>query len=99
MMRPKHCKSPAGSAMLGVYISVPFCRAKCSYCNFASGVFGSERMTVYVEKLIADIREVPRRMARWDALLPTKANSLYFGGGTPSLLSLGQMGGILKALK
>ncbi len=43
---------------LGVYVSIPFCRAKCSYCNFASGVFGSERMATYVERLAAEIRSI-----------------------------------------
>ena len=44
---------------LGVYVSIPFCRAKCSYCNFASGVYGSERMAAYVEMLTAEIRRIP----------------------------------------
>ncbi len=84
---------------LGIYVSIPFCRAKCSYCNFASGVFGSERMAAYVEMLAADIRAIPERAAAWRARLPGIADSLYFGGGTPSLLSPQQMRQILQALQ
>ena len=41
-----------------MYISVPFCKAKCTYCNFASGVFGAEKMDRYVERVCAEIRGV-----------------------------------------
>jgi len=41
---------------VGVYISVPFCKAKCTFCNFASGVFGAERMQLYVDRLCEEIR-------------------------------------------
>ncbi len=43
---------------LGLYISVPFCRTKCSYCNFASGVFSASQMAHYVERLSADVRAI-----------------------------------------
>jgi oxygen-independent coproporphyrinogen-3 oxidase len=84
---------------LGVYISIPFCRAKCSYCNFASGVFGSERMAAYVDKLTTEIRDAPEHAAAWGARLPRSMGSLYFGGGTPSLLDINQLENIFKALK
>ncbi len=85
--------------MLGIYVSIPFCRAKCSYCNFASGVFGSERMAAYIDMLTADIRAIPERADAWGAKLPEIADSLYFGGGTPSLLSPEQMRQIMQALQ
>jgi oxygen-independent coproporphyrinogen-3 oxidase len=84
---------------LGVYISIPFCRAKCSYCNFASGVFGGERMAAYVEKLAAEIRDAPDKCAARGSGLPKIIDSLYFGGGTPSLLEVNQLNEIVKALK
>jgi oxygen-independent coproporphyrinogen III oxidase len=87
------------ASALGVYISIPFCRAKCSYCNFASGVFGSERMAAYVEKLTAEIRGAPDKSAAWGSKLPKSIDSLYFGGGTPSLLEVNQVERIVKALK
>ncbi|HZC44275.1 MAG TPA: radical SAM family heme chaperone HemW, partial [Acidobacteriaceae bacterium] len=84
---------------LGIYVSIPFCRAKCSYCNFASGVYGADRMAAYVEKLTAQIREAPENAARWGARLPHNIDSLYFGGGTPSLLEISQLTYIVKVLK
>ena len=44
------------SSPLGVYISVPFCKAKCTFCNFASGAFGAERLQGYVDRLCEEIR-------------------------------------------
>ncbi|HEY5254405.1 MAG TPA: radical SAM protein, partial [Acidobacteriaceae bacterium] len=84
---------------LGIYVSIPFCHAKCSYCNFASGVYGADRMAAYVEKLAAEIREAPERVATWGSRLPKKVDSVYFGGGTPSLLSISQLYGIVKAIR
>ncbi len=84
---------------LGIYVSIPFCRAKCSYCNFASGVYGNERLAEYVNRLTAEIRSSSRRAAGWLAALPENVDSVYFGGGTPSLLSVEQMQRILEALQ
>jgi oxygen-independent coproporphyrinogen-3 oxidase len=83
---------------LGIYVSIPFCRAKCSYCNFASGVYGADRMAAYVEKLTAQIRQAPERAVSWAGHLSKKVDSIYLGGGTPSLLSSIQLGGIVKAI-
>src|SRR5277367_3564337 len=86
---------------LGVYLSVPFCRAKCTYCNFASGVFGAERMERYVERLCAEIgtarADVGRRASK--AELPERVDTVFFGGGTPSLLSAEQMRRIFAVLR
>ena len=84
---------------LGIYISVPFCRAKCTYCNFASGVFGAERMDAYVERVCAEIIAVPERAKGLGADLPRGADSVYFGGGTPSLLSAQHVSRIVEALR
>ncbi|MGB6932391.1 MAG: radical SAM family heme chaperone HemW [Acidobacteriaceae bacterium] len=84
---------------LGIYVSIPFCRAKCSYCNFASGVYGADRMAAYVEKLTAQIREASERVPAWGGQLPRKVDTIYFGGGTPSLLSVNQLDNIVKAIK
>ncbi len=72
--------------MLGLYLSIPFCRSKCTFCNFASGVFPTRYMEQYVARLEADMRAARRRAAEWDAMLPEGVDSVYFGGGTPSLL-------------
>lgn len=91
--------SMSASQALGVYISVPFCRAKCSFCNFASGVASSERIAGYVQMLCAEIDAAPAIAARLGAELPRVVDTVYFGGGTPSLLTPTQMQSIFAALR
>jgi oxygen-independent coproporphyrinogen-3 oxidase len=71
----------------GIYISIPFCKAKCTFCNFASGVFAADRMQHYVDCVCNEIGEARTAAARFDAGLPEAVDTIYFGGGTPSLLS------------
>lgn len=73
---------------LGIYISVPFCRAKCSYCNFASGVFSHDRMARYIDRVCEDLRGARRHAEKLGAQLPSIVDTIYFGGGTPSLLPI-----------
>ena len=103
------------SDSLGVYISVPFCKAKCTYCNFASGVFAAERMDAYVEWVCAEMRGVRGRVEAMHnptsdkklsdmghpnvVELPGVVDTVYFGGGTPSLLSAEQMRRLFAALR
>jgi oxygen-independent coproporphyrinogen-3 oxidase len=61
--------------MPGVYISYPFCAQKCTYCNFASGVFPRELEPRYIAALEREIRAT-----QW----PFAPETIYFGGGTPS---------------
>src|SRR5580693_2767240 len=86
------------SETAGVYISVPFCKAKCTYCNFASGVFGAERMEQYVDRVCAEMRGARAEAMRLGAELPGQVDTIFFGGGTPSLLSAGQMRRLFEAL-
>jgi oxygen-independent coproporphyrinogen III oxidase len=83
----------------GIYISVPFCRAKCTYCNFASGVFGPERMDRYVDRVCAEIGAARVRASGMKAELPARVDSVYLGGGTPSLLGAEQMRRLFAALR
>ena len=55
------CRTWARMDSLGIYISVPFCRAKCSYCNFASGVSSASAHAQYVARVCAEIRSVRQR--------------------------------------
>ena len=87
------------SDSLGVYVSVPFCKAKCTYCNFASGVFGAERVDAYVERLCAEMRGALRWAERIGATLPAEVDTVYLGGGTPSLLSAEQMRRLFSAVR
>ncbi|MGZ5148296.1 MAG: coproporphyrinogen-III oxidase family protein, partial [Burkholderiales bacterium] len=84
---------------LGVYISVPFCRMKCSYCNFASGVFARSSIERYVERLCADIREVEKTAADAGGALERKVDSVYLGGGTPTTLEPSHLQKIFAALR
>src|SRR5258708_4927949 len=84
---------------LGVYISVPFCRAKCSYCNFASGVFSHNRMTRYVDRLCEDLRGARAHAREIGTQLPAIVDTVYFGGGTPSLLPVELLDRCLSTLR
>ena len=86
-------------APVGLYLSVPFCKAKCSFCNFASDAFAPARMDGYVDRLCGEIRGAGARAERIGARLERAADSVYFGGGTPSLLSAAQFGKIFEALR
>ena len=75
--------------MPGVYISYPFCAQKCTYCNFASGVFPRELEPKYVDALIAEIHA-----HEW----PWRPETVYLGGGTPSAMATGDLNRILAAV-
>ena len=76
-----------------LYVHVPFCSRKCNYCAFHSTVPGPEDMPLYVEALLAEI-------AFWkERLEEPKIDSLYFGGGTPSLIPLQALASIVKAIE
>lgn len=84
---------------LGIYISVPFCKAKCTFCNFASGAFDLERMDGYVDSLVGEIAVARARALDLGAELPGIVDTIYFGGGTPSLLKPKQLERIFAALR
>ena len=71
---------------LGLYISIPFCRSKCTYCNFASGVYPASEHGRYVERVIAEMAAAGGWAERMGLELPRAVDSIYLGGGTPSLL-------------
>jgi len=74
--------------MLGLYLHVPFCSAICNYCNFNRGLFDAAQKARYVEAIAMEIACVP------DAGAP--ADTLYFGGGTPSLLEPDEIGRLIR---
>src|SRR6185437_14020438 len=87
------------SMHLGIYISVPFCRSKCTYCNFASGVFSAAQMGRYVERVIEDVKSFPELAAKMDAAVPDVVDSIYLGGGTPSLLPVEELKEFFSVLR
>lgn len=78
---------------LEIYIHIPFCIRKCAYCDFLSGPADEKTIEAYVEKLIDEIH------AHGASDGETMVTTIFFGGGTPSILSGGQMQRIMKALK
>jgi oxygen-independent coproporphyrinogen III oxidase len=99
---------------LGVYIQVPFCQTKCTYCNFHTGVVSPDRFAPYVEAVCHEIinhRELLRAAGvswttgfdlqslqqEWAA--PDSVDTLYIGGGTPSLLLPDLLSSMIHALQ
>jgi len=72
---------------VGLYFSVPFCRAKCTYCNFASGVYPASEHQRYVDRLIEELENAPAWAESMRVELPRRVDTVYFGGGTPVLLA------------
>jgi oxygen-independent coproporphyrinogen-3 oxidase len=75
---------------IGLYIHVPFCDGKCPYCDFYSLRADEERMEQYTNSLVEKIEYYGSRLGR-------DADTLYFGGGTPSLLGARRLASILSA--
>ena len=84
---------------LGIYISVPFCRTKCSYCNFASDVFSRAVFERYVGRVCSDIANAQRTAEEMGATIEREVDSFYLGGGTPTVLDPAQLQQIFDALK
>jgi oxygen-independent coproporphyrinogen-3 oxidase len=76
--------------MLGLYLHIPFCSAICNYCNFNRSLFDGALKTRYVEALLTEI-------ARAGSAGRSKADTVYFGGGTPSLLEPEEVHAIMGA--
>ena len=87
------------SMPLGIYISVPFCRTKCSYCNFASDVFSRVVFDRYVERVCADIENAARVATEVGGKLDRAVDSIYLGGGTPTVLESAQLERIFDAVR
>src|SRR5436190_5140084 len=76
--------------MLGLYVHIPFCSAICNYCNFNRGLFDADLKQQYVAALLREIA------ASADG---SPADTIYFGGGTPSLLEPWEIGAIIHACR
>ncbi len=84
---------------LGIYISVPFCRTKCSYCNFASDVFSRVVFERYVDRVCADIARAPQIALEMGGQIEQEVDSIYLGGGTPTVLDPAQLKRIFDAVR
>ena len=112
MVRPGTSKPEAGSGKptadsrelkAGVYIHIPFCAAICNYCNFNRGLHDDGLRRRYVDALIADIRGfagLSRRSPQEAEADPSiNADTIFFGGGTPSLLEPAELARIIQACR
>ncbi|HVZ61612.1 MAG TPA: radical SAM family heme chaperone HemW [Terriglobales bacterium] len=77
---------------------MPFCRTKCSFCNFASGVTSRAVYRRYVDRICADIAASQQTVVTMGAPLEGHADSIYFGGGTPTVLDPAEMERIFRAI-
>src|SRR4051812_16315199 len=76
---------------LGLYVSVPFCRTKCSFCNFASDVFSRSIFERYVERVVTDIHHAAQTASEMGGVSEASADSIFLGGGTPTILDIAQL--------
>lgn len=74
----------------GIYVHIPFCSSRCSYCDFATGIYQSALAETYVDAVIHEIRN--------SDYAGRDVDTIFFGGGTPSLLSWTQLDRVLSAL-
>ena len=81
-----------GKPTLGLYIHIPFCKAKCAYCDFYSLAHSEEKMDAYVAALLHHLEEVAPRAAGM------QVDTVYFGGGTPSYLGAARLCRILQTV-
>jgi oxygen-independent coproporphyrinogen-3 oxidase len=75
---------------LGLYVHIPFCSAICNYCNFNRGLYDEALKTRYVAALRQEIARTPSGL---------QADTIFFGGGTPSLLEPDEIGSIIRSLR
>jgi oxygen-independent coproporphyrinogen-3 oxidase len=76
---------------LGLYIHIPFCSAICNYCNFNRGLFDADLKARYVDALVGEIKRAGEA--------GRSADTIYFGGGTPSLLEPSEVTRIIAACR
>jgi len=76
----------------GIYVQVPFCQTKCTYCNFHTGVVSRERYRPYADAVCREIQMAAEKSS-------LSADTTYFGGGTPSLLDPADLSRILAMLR
>ena len=78
--------------MAGLYVHIPFCKSRCIYCDFYSTVGRDEKMGQYVEAVLAEARLRCHELC-------SPVSTIYFGGGTPSILSSAQLSNLVAGLQ
>ena len=77
---------------LGIYIHIPFCERRCKYCDFTSSIFNQDRMKEYVENLLLEIKNNEELLKNYTV------DTIFIGGGTPSLLSIDEITSLVNGL-
>jgi oxygen-independent coproporphyrinogen-3 oxidase len=100
---PEQALAELGERPFGVYVHVPFCTVRCGYCDFntytaadlgtAAGVPGASR-TTYAGAAVEEVRLARRLLGR-----PVAAETVFFGGGTPTVLSPHDLGVVLETVQ
>lgn len=85
----------AGKIPLELYIHIPFCAKKCGYCDFVSAPAGKRKQTAYVGALLAEIKEAAAT-SDWTSY---EVVSIFFGGGTPSIIKASYIEEILFCIR
>jgi len=89
---------------IGIYVQVPFCQTKCTYCNFHTGVVSSARFAPYVDCVCGEIAGHRRLYEAAGISLPAGladavVDTIYIGGGTPSLLDVAHLRRIVDVIR
>jgi oxygen-independent coproporphyrinogen-3 oxidase len=92
------------STRLGIYVQVPFCQTKCTYCNFHTGVVSSARFAPYVDAVGSEIQNHQALYESAGVRLPGEfgdafVDTVYLGGGTPSLLDAAHLRRLLETIR
>jgi oxygen-independent coproporphyrinogen-3 oxidase len=106
----QRARSPVPTPALGIYIQVPFCQTKCTYCNFHTGVVSRDRYEPYAAAICREVETSGHGFSRavnagqgTGVLTPegcdATVDTVYFGGGTPSLLDPSALARILETLR
>jgi coproporphyrinogen III oxidase-like Fe-S oxidoreductase len=92
-LRATSSQQPTAHNQVAVYIHIPFCHHRCSYCDFNIYAGMKSLYAPYVEALAEEIAVTAARVGR------VRVPSIYFGGGTPSLLPAELIGGLLTTVR
>jgi putative oxygen-independent coproporphyrinogen III oxidase len=90
---PDAALASLGARPFGVYVHVPFCATRCGYCDFNTYTAGEASRAGFVEAVIAELDIAARVVG------PQQADTVFFGGGTPTLLPAGDLARILRAIE
>jgi putative oxygen-independent coproporphyrinogen III oxidase len=97
---PQAAMDEYGRQPFGVYVHVPFCRTRCGYCDFntytATELGGGASQAAYPALVATEIKQASILLSR--AANGTRVSTVFFGGGTPTLLAPRRLGDMLKAL-